>query len=69
MSEEIKTTQWSRVPMWVKAKIEELGVSNAEDWIQKKIPALGNRSVVELASSSEGQAVLRDYFSKVIGRF
>lgn len=68
MSDEIKVTQWSRLPPWVKTKVEELGIANAEEWIQQRIPALGQKSVIELAFSKDGETLLRDYFTKVIGR-
>jgi hypothetical protein len=54
---------------WIQQKVKEFGVSDPENWIKRKIPALGDRSVLETLKSSNGEEVLRNYFAKVIGRF
>lgn len=72
MSGELEKTAFSKLPNWVQAKIKELGPTKPEEyegWIQRKIPALGNRSVVETINSSDGEQALKEYFSRVMGRF
>lgn len=69
MSDAIVNLQFLKLPHWVQAKIKELGVSDAESWIKRPIPALANRSVLETLSAPDGEQALREYFSKVIGRF
>jgi hypothetical protein len=69
MSDEIAKTKFSQLPHWVQVKIREFGDVDAEDWIQRPIPALNHRTIWELARDAEGERVLRAYFSRVIGRF
>ena len=69
MSNKLIITEFSKLPLWVRQKINEFGVSDPENWIKKPIPALGERSVLEVLNSQGGEVVLRDYFAKIIGRF
>lgn len=69
MSEDLTTTEFSKLPQWVQQKVRELNVSDPESWIKKSIPALGNRCVLDTVTTAQGEEVLRDYFAKVIGRF
>jgi hypothetical protein len=69
VSNELQITRMSQLPPWVCARIAELGVTAPEHWIQEAIPALQYRSIAQLAASEAGQAELRSYFNKVIGRF
>jgi hypothetical protein len=69
MSDEIIEMQFPKLPGWVQNKIREFGVSDPEDWIQWKIPALSGKSVLETLKSPNGEEELRSYFAKVIGRF
>jgi hypothetical protein len=59
----------TKLPNWLQGKIKELDVSDPEQWIKRRIPALGNRSVVEVIADSNGEKLLHEYFSKVMGRF
>jgi hypothetical protein len=61
--------EFTKLPGWIQQKVKEFGVSDPENWIKRKIPALGDRSVLETLKSSNGEEVLRNYFAKVIGRF
>jgi hypothetical protein len=69
MSKAIVQSQLSQLPHWVQAKIRELEIADPDNWISRPIPDLDNRSVVETITVSDGERILRDYFSKVIGRF
>src|SRR5262245_21702121 len=69
MSDEISQPVYSRLPLWIRAQIEQLAIANAEEWVLKAIPALGDRPVAELANSDDGQAQLRAFFMKVAGKF
>lgn len=69
MNSDITKTKFSQLPPWVQAKIKELGVADAESWVQRQIPALGGRSVIETLQANEGENILRGYFAKVGGRF
>jgi len=39
MSKELTVTEWGRLPFWVRARIEEMGATNKEQWILRKRPA------------------------------
>jgi len=69
MSGEIMTTAFSNLPSWVRQKIKQLEIANPEQWILKKIPALGDKSVIDTLSIPNGEKVLREYFSRMTGRF
>jgi hypothetical protein len=69
MSDAIAKTQLSQLPHWVQARIKELEIADAGNWISRPIPALDNRSVLETIHAPNGEQALRDYFQKVIGRF
>jgi len=69
MSNEITTTEFSKLLSWVRRKIQELEIADPEKWILKKIPALGDKSVIDTVSMPNGEVILREYFSRVTGRF
>lgn len=69
MPNELTNSNFTQLPNWIQQKIHELGVSNPNQWGLTLIPALGDRSVVEVAKTPGGEQILRDYFAKVIGRF
>ena len=69
MNKDIVKTKFSQLPPWDQVKITELGVADTESWIQRQIPALGGRSVIETLQANDGENVLRGYFAKVGGRF
>ena len=58
----------SMLPHWVLAQIEELGIENIEVWTHSKISALGGRCVIELMGTLDGEAKLKEYFARAIGR-
>jgi len=62
-------TEFSKLPHWIQRKIQELKMLNPEQWIQRRIAALDNRSVAELAITPEGEQMVRECFSRVLGRF
>jgi hypothetical protein len=68
MSDGLIKAELSQLPNWVQEKIKTLGVANPEEWIQKKIPALRNRSIIDTIHSANGDEVLTQYFAKVTGR-
>ena len=68
MSDQLDTTDLSRLPQWIQSKIKELDVKEPEKWVMRPIPALGNQSVIEASAFPEGEALLRKYFSRVLGR-
>jgi len=69
MSNENVQMEFSNLPPWVQQKIRDLDIPNPGEWIQKKIPALGGFSVVEILDRANGEEILRGYFAKVEGRF
>lgn len=69
MSNELRVTSEPTVPHWVRAQIEKLGVDNVEVWVHSKIPALDGRCVIELVGTSDGEVILKEYFSRAIGHF
>jgi hypothetical protein len=69
MSDQLSKTELSKLPPWIRQKIEQLEINDPEQWIHKSIPALGNLSVIETLRKPSGEEALREYFSKVSGRF
>lgn len=69
MGREITKTKFSQLPHWVQARIKEYGDADAENWIQRPIPALNHRTIWDLSHDPEGEKLLREYFSRIIGRF
>ena len=68
MSTPPATTAFSRLPLWIQSKIKELDVQEPEKWVMRPIPALKERSVLEVADLADGEALLREFFSKATGR-
>jgi hypothetical protein len=68
MNNKLTTGDFSQLPHWIQAKVKELGVKNPEIWIRNRIPALGHRSIIEVSTMPEGEALLREYFSRAMGR-
>jgi len=61
--------EFCRLPNWLQLKINELAVRDPEAWIKRKIPALGDKSVIEIMILPNGEEILKSYFAKVLGRF
>jgi hypothetical protein len=66
---EIDQSPLFRLPHWVRLRIAELGISSPEIWIQQKIPALNDQSVLETLKHYDDDTLLREYFAKVRGKF
>lgn len=67
---DLARTQFSQLPKWVQTTIKELAITDdVENWIQKPIPALDHRSIVQTISVPDGEMILRNYFGQVIGHF
>ena len=64
-----EATGFERLPLWVRLEVREIGILDPERWVNDPIPALGNRSVLEVAASDDATKVLSEYFAKVKGRF
>ena len=67
MTDSLARTELSRLPQWVQAKVRELEVGDGveiERWIKEPIPALGHRSISEVATAAGGEEDLRQYFSR-----
>lgn len=64
-----EATGLERLPHWVRLEVGKMGISEPERWVNDPIPALGNRSVLEVAGSDDATKVLSEYFAKVKGRF
>jgi hypothetical protein len=57
------------LPAWVQAKIAALGYADAEEWVSVPIPALGGRSVVEVAQDPAHETLLRRVLGQLAGGF
>ena len=70
MSNALTTGDFSRLPHWIQSKVKELGVPETytETFVRDRIPALGHRSIIEISTMPEGEALLRKYFSRAMGR-
>lgn len=65
-----RAVRFQDLPAWAQVSIKTIQPFNYESWIDEPVPALGGRSVVEVfRCGMEGEAELREYFARVIGKF
>lgn len=64
-----EATGLERLPHWIRLEVGKMGILEPERWVNDPIPALGHRSVLEVAASDDATKVLSEYFAKVKGRF
>jgi hypothetical protein len=59
----------AELPNDIAERIRRLGEADLDAWVRKPIPALGDRSVMEVHGSPGGDDELRHYLQKVEGYF
>jgi hypothetical protein len=64
-----KYTCFADLPQNLKSRIKRLNQPNLEKWISQKIPALGNKSILETMNEENGHNKIYDYLLKVEGKF
>lgn len=57
------------LPNDIAERIRRLGESDLDAWVRRPIPALGDRSVIEVHGEPGGDDELRHYLLKVEGYF
>ena len=57
------------LPPDVRDKISQLGQPNPDHWVTVPIPALGDRSVIEVANDPDGIGRVREFLLRAIGKF
>lgn len=63
-------TTFDELPTWLKPRIKQIRPNDWETWINKPVPALQDRSLLDvLNNDDDGETVLRQYFTKVEGYF
>ena len=56
---------FEELPNHIKAWLRATGQPNIEKWVEGPIPALGNRTILEVASDSNGEERLAEFCSRV----
>ena len=56
-------------PQHIKNVILSIKKDNAEVWITKKIPALSNKSILEVMNEDNGDQYVIDYLNRIKGYF
>jgi hypothetical protein len=56
---------FSDLPMGLRETIKSVIGGEVDLWVHRPIPALNNRSVIELMSSAEGEREVRIYLQRV----
>ena len=56
---------FDELPNHIKVWLRETGQDDLNKWVQKPIPALDNRSILEVASDSDGEQRLAQFCMKV----
>lgn len=56
-------------PTWLKVRIQQVAGERAEFWVNENIPALGNKTVLSVMNSEDGEQRLRAYFRTLDGHF
>jgi hypothetical protein len=65
-----RSVRFEDLPDWAQASIKTIQPFDYESSINDPVPALGERSVAEVfRCGAEGEAELRKYFARVLGKF
>jgi hypothetical protein len=67
----MKTTiSFDSLPEWLQIPIKQIRPNDYKTWIYQPVPALHGRSVANVFQMGEtGEQELREYITKVIGKF
>ena len=57
------------LPDWLKERIQQLAGSQAESWVHENVPALGNKTVINIMNLKDGEQRMRTYLRAVDGHF
>ncbi len=57
--------EFDDLPNHIKVWLRETGQPNPEMWVKESIPALSNRSILEVASDADGDRRLAHYCFRV----
>lgn len=58
------------LPEWVKKTVRRMRDGDEDGWIHQPVPALKDRSVMELMNQGEiGQQLVREYIATINGKF
>lgn len=60
---------FDELPTWIKSRIQQVAGDRAEFWVNEKIPALGNKTVLSVMNLEDGEQRLRSYFRALDGHF
>lgn len=53
------------LPVGIKKKIEQVVGGDVGRWVHQPIPALHNKSIIEVMNSSEGELEVRAYLQRI----
>jgi uncharacterized protein (DUF2384 family) len=62
-------TEFSDLPDDIQGYIRKLDQPDSEAWVGRPIPALGDRSVLDAINDSGGEALVRDFLIRALGKF
>lgn len=57
------------LPSWLEERVFNIAGNQSELWVDEKIPALGERSIIEVMNLKDGEQRIRAYLSTVNGHF
>lgn len=57
------------LPVWLKDRIQLLAGDQAESWVHESVPALGNKTTIEVMNLKDGEQRMRAYLRAVDGHF
>ena len=57
------------LPNHIKVWLRSTGQPDPEQWVQKPIPALGDRSILQVADEPDADQRLADFCGRVVGKF
>ena len=61
--------KFEELPNHIKAWLRDTGQPNVEKWVEGPIPALGNRSILQVASDSDGEKRLAEFCLRLKASF
>jgi hypothetical protein len=68
--EKFKYKVLSDLPQWMRGRISGYELTDSSQWVHKKIPALGNRSIIEVMNGEpNGEGMIRDFMDRIGGEF
>jgi uncharacterized protein (DUF2384 family) len=63
----MKYERLSDLPLRVQRRVVDLARSNPEEWVLKPIPALENRSIIDIMNSDEGEERVAQFLLRLEG--